>query len=273
MDQLIIHEYHLKIKGVKRKVLYQFSDVHLCPADESSTPRDRERAAARTQSWREERLQFATHHGERCDESLRIPAEEHLTNLLQAVTTDGDALVIAGDLFDFVNEAAARVYDEHFADLPVPHLFVCGNHEPKKSIPDGYAMARIKQPVQLLDLGDLIIVGFDDSDRTITPEQLAALRELLAQDKPLIVAMHVPIQVEGNEAHKRCDDYFRLNYPDAPRENLEFIDLICQHADKIAAVLTGHLHFLNTSELAPGLVQFVSSQGILGNLNRFVIGE
>lgn len=273
MDQLIIHEYHLKVKGVKRKILYQFSDLHLCLADETSTPHDRERAEARTQSWREERLQFAKGHGERCDESVQISAEEHLTNLLQAVTADGDALVIAGDLFDFVNEASARAYERYFSDLTVPHLFVCGNHEPKRDIPDGYAMARIKQPVQVMELDDLTVVGFDDSERIITPDQIDALRELVAQDKPLVIAMHVPIQVEGNEAHKRCDDYFRLNYPDAPRENLEFIELIRESADKIAAVLTGHLHFLNTSELAPDLVQYVSSQGILGNLNRFIIEE
>lgn len=273
MDQLIVHEYQLKIKGVKKKILYQFSDVHLCLADADSTPGDRERATARTQSWREERLQFAKGHGERCDEELQIPAEEHLEHLLQAVARDGDALVIAGDLFDFVNEASARAYDHYFDRYPVPHLFVCGNHEPKKEIPDGYALSRIKQPVQMLDLGDLLIVGFDDSDRIITPEQLAALKELLAQDKMLIVAMHIPIQTEDNDAHRQCSDYFRLNYPDAPKENLEFIDLIQKNANRIAAVLTGHLHFLNTCELAPGLVQYVSSQGILGNLNRYMIGE
>jgi hypothetical protein len=37
--------------------------------------------------------------------------------------------------------------------------------------------------------------------------------------------------------------------------------------------VAGHLHFLNTCELAPGFTQYVSSQGLLGNLNRYVIGE
>lgn len=273
MDQLIIHEYHLSIKGVKRTVLYHFSDVHLCLADADSTPSDRERAVTRTESWKAERLQFATHHGEPCGEELQISAEEHLAHLLQEVAKDGDALVIAGDLFDFVNEASARAYEHYFADLAIPHLFVCGNHEPKEHIPDGCALARIKQPVQTMALGGVTVVGFDDSERTITAEQLTALRELLSGGEPLIVAMHIPIQTEQNEVHLRCDDYFRLNYPGAPRENLEFIELIRQNPDKIAAVLTGHLHFLNTAELAPGLVQYVSSQGILGNLNKYIIGE
>jgi hypothetical protein len=89
----------------------------------------------------------------------------------------------------------------------------------------------------------------------------------------VVIAMHVPIQVEGNQAHARCDDYFRLNHAEAPQENLEFIDLIRKNAGKIVAVVAGHLHFLNTCELAPGLTQYVSSQGLLGNLNRYVIGE
>jgi hypothetical protein len=39
------------------------------------------------------------------------------------------------------------------------------------------------------------------------------------------------------------------------------------------AVVAGHLHFLNTCQLAPEITQYVSSQGLLGNLNRYVIGE
>ncbi len=273
MDHLIVHEYRIRIKGVKPKILYHFSDVHLCLADDLSTPEERSRAQERTSSWREERLQFARHHGEPCEKEHQLEATEHLEHLLQAVTADGDALVIAGDLFDFVNGAAARAYEKLFSDLPIPHLFVCGNHEPKRAIPDGCALAEIKRPVQLIELDDLILVGLDDSERAITQEQLDALRALLAQDKPLIVAMHIPIQTEHNHAHRACDDYFRLNYPDAPAENAAFIELIRQNPDRIAAVLTGHLHFLNTCELAPGLTQYVSSQGVLGNLNRYVIGE
>ena len=273
MEHLIVHEYRIPIKGVKQKILYHFSDVHLSLDDALSTPEERERAQQKTQSWREERMQFARHHGEACGEEHQLEATEHLEHLLAAAEADGDALVIAGDLFDYVSPANVRAFEQRFSRLSVPYVYVCGNHEPRRAIPDESAMAVIKQPVQTLDLGDMLLVGFDDSERAITDHQLDALRDLLAQDKPLILAMHIPIQIEQNPDHKACDDYFRLNHQGAPAQNLAFIELIRQNPDKIAAVLTGHLHFLNRCELAPGLTQYVSSQGVLGNLNRYVIGE
>jgi hypothetical protein len=114
---------------------------------------------------------------------------------------------------------------------------------------------------------------FENCRRVITREQINALKSALAEDKPIIVAMHIPIQAEHNEIHKTCSEYFRINYTDCPAENLEFIDLIYANTDKIAAVLTGHLHFLNVCELVPGLTQYSSSQGITGNINRLEIGE
>ena len=270
MSNLIFHEYRIPIPGVSRKVIHHFSDVHLCPADEQSPLEERNFSDEKTTGWLSLRLDFAKQFGEL--RSAPVAATTYFEELMQAAA-EGDALVVAGDIFDYVNDAALRTYAARFADLALPHVYVRGNHEPASDIADDSAMAQIKRPVQILDLGDVIIAGFDDANRAITAEQLQALRDLLAQPKPLIIAMHIPIQVQENELHRLCDDYFRLNHASAPKENLEFIDLICQNTDKIAAVLTGHLHFLNTFEIAPGLTQYVSSQGILGNINRYIIGE
>ena len=273
MSNLILHDYNIHIPGVSRKVIYHFSDVHLCLSDEASTPEECAKAAEKTQSWETGRLGFAKHHGEPCDEAHPIAATEYFEQMLQAAAADGNALVVAGDMFDYTSGANVRAYDKCFGHLPLPYMMVRGNHESINAIPDDSRMAEIKRPVQILDLGDVILVGFDDAKRVITQEQLDELASLLAQPKPLILAMHIPIQVEGNAAHQQCDDYFRLNYDGAPEENLAFIEMIRQNAGKIAAVLCGHLHFLNTCTLAPGLTQYVSSQGLLGNLNRYVIGE
>jgi len=273
MSNLILHEYKIHVPGVAPKVLYQFSDVHLCLSDELSTPQECAKAAEKTQYWVTGRLGFAKGHGEPHDEENPIAAITYFEDMMQAASADGDALIIAGDLFEHINTANIRWYEKRFASLPMPHVFVGGNHEPLTSVPDQGEMAKIKQPLQLLDLGDILIAGFHDAKRVITPEQLDALRALVAQPKPIILVMHIPIQVEGNRSHAQCDDYFRLNHAQAPEENLQFIDLIRQNAGKIVAVLAGHLHFLNTCELAPGLTQYVSSQGLLGNLNRYVIGE
>ena len=55
--------------------------------------------------------------------------------------------------------------------------------------------------------------------------------------------------------------------------NLRFIELIKANSDKIAAVLCGHLHFANDSHITDGIMQYVSTQGVTGNLNKYIIGE
>ena len=273
MSNIILHEYRIPVPGMRRRIIYQFSDVHLSFADQLSTPAERAAAAERTQFWVGGRVSFAKQHQEPHDESAPIAVTAYFEDMMQAAAKDGDALVITGDLFDQISPADIRWYENRFASLPLPHVYVGGNHEPLTSVPDQGAIARIKSPLQLLDLGDMLIAGFHNADRTITQEHLDALLALIAQPKPVVIAMHIPIQVAGNVPHANCDDYFRLNHAQAPQENEEFIDLISQNAGKIVAVLAGHLHFLNTCELTPGLTQYVSSQGLLGNLNRYVIGD
>lgn len=273
MSHIILHEYRIPVPGVSRRVIYQFSDVHLCLADELSTPEERAKSAERTQAWLGGRVGFAKHHGEPHDEASPVDVTTYFEDMMQAAASDGDALIIAGDLFDTVSGADVRWFEGRFADLPLPYVYVGGNHEPLEAIPDEGLISEIKKPLQLLDLGDVIIAGFRDAERVITAEQLDALRELIAQPKPVILALHIPIQMEGNAPHAECDDYFRLNHAEAPAENGAFIDLIRRSAGKIVAVVAGHLHFLNTCQLAPEITQYVSSQGLLGNLNRYVIGE
>ena len=273
MSKVLIHDYEIKIKGVAPKVIYQFSDVHLNLSDALSSPEEIAETNERITNWIRVREKFATRFGEPYGDSQRLAAEEHFENLLAESKKDGDALVITGDVFDHLNSAHLRFFEARFAHLGIPYVYACGNHEYVNDIPKDSALSEIARPVQELDLGDLIIMAFENSQRLITREQIDALKARLGEKKPIIVAMHVPIQAEHNDIHKGCSEYFRLNYDGCPEENLEFIDLIYKNTDKIAAVLAGHLHFLNVCELVPGLTQYVSTQGITGNINRLEIGE
>ena len=86
--------------------------------------------------------------------------------------------------------------------------------------------------------------------------------------------MHVPIMTNDNkELLTECGEYFQLNYDGADKNNFKFIEMIKNNAEKIIAVFAGHLHFKNTSQITSGVTQYVSSQGITGNLNRYEIGE
>jgi len=273
MSKVLIHDYRIHVKGVKRKIIYQFSDVHLNLADELSSDIEMQEVIKNIENWHRGRRAFAEAFNEPCGEEQSAEAYEHFENLLKKAQEDGDALIMAGDIFDYINDAHVRFFEKKFSNFTIPYVFACGNHEHADKIPDGSRLALIKQPVQVLDLGDLIIMAFDNSKRIITMEQISALKSQLELKKPIIIAMHIPIQSENNKVLKSREEYYRLNPPGCPKENLEFIDLIYAHSDKIAAIFAGHLHFLNVCELIPGLPQYVSTQGLLGNINRYTIGE
>ena len=270
---LVVHNYKIPAKSIRKKVIWHFSDVHLSVQDALSTPEEAEKARKATEGWANGRLWFANKYSEPAAEAQRKPAEELFSRLLE-LSQEGDAVVMAGDLCEYVGPANLRFLDKELDSCTIPWMAVCGNHDPAEDIPDGCLFSRIKEPVQVLDLGDLLIVGFDNAKRCITSAQNARLRELLAAGKALILAMHVPVMTEGNrELLTDCGEYFQLNHPGADKETLEFVNILRENAGQIVAVLAGHLHFGNVSEIAPGLPQYVSSQGILGNVNRYEIGE
>lgn len=272
-NNILLHEYRIRIKGVQRKTVYHFSDLHLNLADELSCEAERQAVTKNIENWHRGRKEFAKAFGEPYHDELLIEADEHFENLLSMALHDGDALVMTGDIFDYINEAHVRFFEKRFANLPMPYIFTCGNHELVSKIPNDSYMARVKAPLQVLELDDLSIIAIDNSTRAITEEQIDTFKKKLSHNKPIILAMHVPIQSENNDVLKTREEYYRLNSQDCPVENLELIDLIYENTDKIHAILAGHLHFLNVCELRPGLTQYVSSQGLLGNINRYIIGE
>ena len=266
---LQLHTFTIPFPGVTKKVIYHFSDCHLGIADATSTPEETAAAEKAAREFDDCRRWFAAHCQEPFDPTLS--AQTYFEELL-AACGDGDAVLCAGDLVESFVPATLGYVDEKTAHLPF--MTVCGNHDTPEKFPEGYALSAAKQPVQRMDLGDLLVLAFDDSKRVITPEQLTALNEALAEDKPLVILLHIPFAVPENEALLRgCGEYFRLNHDDCPAENLAFIRLITQHPHKIAAVLAGHLHFHHTCPVAGNLTQYVSSQGMCGHLNKYVIGE
>lgn len=270
---LVVHNYKIPSKGIRKKVICHFSDVHLSVQDPLSTPEEAQKARNAAEGWANRRLWFANKYKEPALEAQQQPAEEHFSRLL-TLAQEGDAVVMAGDLCEYVSHANLRFLDEKLGSCSVPWMAVCGNHDMAEEIPEGYLLSRAKEPVQVQDLGDLLMVGIDNAKRRITAQQNSRLRELLSTGKPMILAMHIPVMTEDNrELLTDCGEYFQLNHAGADSETLEFNNILRENAPQIVAVLAGHLHFGNVSEIASGLPQYVSSQGILGNINRYEIGE
>ncbi|MBR5746947.1 MAG: metallophosphoesterase [Clostridia bacterium] len=269
----MITEYKIACEGVKKKVIYHFNDSHLTEWDGESSEAERENAQKRTESWERVRADYARGYGEPYEAKQRLAPAKHFENLLTEAKK-GDALVIAGDMMDYVSPANVRFCEKALGGFAKPFVSVCGNHENAAEIPADSVLSGMREPVQTLDLGDLLIIGLDNSRRSVTAAQNEELERLLSGGKKAVVAMHVPIMCPANEARLKPNGvYFQFNYEGCPRENLDCIEIIKSHEKDVAAVLAGHLHYLNTANLTKDLFQFVASQGIVGNMNRYIIGD
>ena len=268
-DSLIIHEYKISLKGIAPKIIYHISDVHLCEWDENSTPEEKASAVDRTAEWEVTRRWFAETYNEPCEKRQEIPAAKQYANLLSA-TADGDAVVFSGDIMDYVSAASLKVMEEGLRGLNCPFVAVCGNHESAESLPDGMLLSEMKKPLQVVDLGDILLVGIDNSTRTFTDEQLKGIESLFSANKPIIITMHCPAVTDENRATlQKCGEYFLLEEP----ANSKFIELIRSEKSTVCAVLTGHLHFKLNTRISDKVMQYGASQGIAGNINKFIIGE
>ena len=272
MDTLTITRYHIPAAGVAKKTLCHFSDVHLTAYDDLSTPEEKEKALQDTQGWMDTRRFFAEKYGCPTGEAQMADSRLQFSRLI-ALANTADAAVMTGDVMNNVTPADIRATETGFAALTVPFVSVCGNHEQADKLPDGMLLSGMKQPVQVVDLGDLQLVGVDNSDRIITPEQLAEVEALLAAGKPTVIALHVPMLTPDNYAAVYgCGEYFRMNdFDGCPPENDRFRTLVS--AAPVVAVLSGHLHFQCVTEIANGVVQYGVSQGITGNVHLYTIGE
>lgn len=269
---VLIHNYKINVTGITKKVIYHFSDIHLSEYDAFSDEEEKLKAIERTHIWETRRITNAQLHDEPCSEEQQQSSYNHFLNLLSEAEK-GDALIMTGDICDYISGANIRTVNNCLNKLTVPYMYVCGNHEKTELIPEGNVVSQIKNPVQILDLGDVILFGVDNSYREVTAEQNEQLKKALSFGKPLIIAMHVPIITEGNKDKlEKGGAYVQFNREDATKEVFEFVDLIKENSDKIITVLAGHLHYINNTQITPDVMQYVSSQGILGNINRYEIG-
>lgn len=272
MNNLLIRTYEIPIKGIKKKVIYHFSDVHLTQFDELSDEEEIAEAKKKTDKWITTRREFALQYGEPCEKEQMQSALVQFEKLLKA-SEDGDLLLLAGDIMDYVNGANVRYVEKMLGEISVPYMYVPGNHERAENLPDSDIFKTVKQPIQKIENEDFVILGIDTSNHKITKEQNIQVKEILKAGKPVIILTHIPFMTEENEEILReCDKYFYLNNSDAPAENFEFFSIIKENSENLIGVFTGHLHFGNVSEISNGKMQYVSSQGITGTINKYIIG-
>ena len=223
---------------------------------------------------------YARRHAE-----SRVPFFPHSSAILAEIErhiaeNPPDITLVTGDFIDFPSAENLDALDAFLNGLCKNYLYVIGNHDwcYPCEVPDDATRGR-NHPLfasvcpnpdfQVLDLGEVLLVGVDDSTNQVTRDQIEKTKEVFGRGKPCVVFLHVPVYAPT--MLEACMSYWgqpimigmpmgKLALPtDAflvpSPETYEFVDLLKDPSSPVAAVFAGHVHFSHKDEIAPGRFQ------------------
>lgn len=267
-------ENRLVLPGVKGEHLFlHITDTHVSTVDDESTAEERELTDKQEALWAvfkenfaRGKVPFAKGNDEPYGDPQRISTIAAFEKQLAlAEELKPEALLFSGDNLDHMHSAGVRYLKRRLAAYGGKFLCVPGNHE--DPVCDGVW----GKGVRTLEFDGFRIVAVDDSQRTVSGEDLEALRKLCGEGIPMIVLCHVPVSTAycREEMHKLME-YFYIDSESEEANAREFVSLL-EKNDAVKAVLCGHVHGYHAVELAPGKLQIVGSQGMAGAVHLFTV--
>ena len=132
-----------------------------------------------------------------------IPAPDRLKAVIDAVCESpeiADGVIFTGDMLDVFTECGLNFVKSQIKRLPVPFLFTMGNHDMLFSNMTE-AETRVKflplcgksTEVQKLKVGELTIVGIDDTRNDYTDEAMSLFSDAIKDEASVILCQHVPL--------------------------------------------------------------------------------
>lgn len=170
-----------------------------------------------------------------------LPNAEALVREINALPFAPDFILHTGDVVDDRSEAAYRLAKPIFEKLNYPIYYVVGNHDEGDTM-QRVLLERTPSPGRFDYYGEihgLALAVFEtrgpvDPGGTLTPAQLAAVRDLCKPEgPPLIIAIHhqpVPLDVTWLDLQMPLDC------------GPEFLEAIAPARERLRGVFFGHVH-------------------------------
>ncbi len=272
-----VHEEELDL-GLKEEAdIFFVADTHISLCDERDSALS-EKAAARYGM-------FVSADGVHADDMFA----EQMRYVRDA---SADLLVLGGDIVDSAMYASIDFVKDELSGSGTEYIYGIGNHDFEYG--DEYFSDRAYEDYlpRLDEIGgddegfrvreydEYVIMVTDDANNQVTEAAADRLEQLCAGDKPIILFTHVPIEPmeAGSTLWNRSKEVWGA-YDDGrsrvllgqhsciPNETTSrFIELVMDEDSPIVAVLAGHIHFYDSSELRPGLIQTVTGAGFEGEM-------
>lgn len=258
----------VKIPNLTKSYTFlHLSDAHVACAAPDAPEDAKALAAKQTKAWM---------HGD-------IPPVDVFENVLAEAKDAGiDALLMAGDCIDYYSADNAAYMREHLPVCGVEVLYAFGNHEggsyteviddPKASYPALAPVMMGTPDFWVRDYGEFLVIGVDDSDQFVRPEQVEKMRGQIARGLPILLLMHIPMKTPAIEPSvmKKWGTTFMIGTDEDPDSTKEFCELV-KSAENVAAVFAGHIHYAHTGEFADGRMQYVSAPAFTGYLRKVLV--
>lgn len=263
-------QIHIELGIKKTYVLIQFSDVHVATYGPHDDQKSIIKAKNQESVWQRQRLDFAHKFNERFDSERMFSSSECLSRLIDYANHQRpDAVLLTGDIIDYYSQANYDCLKQSIESLESPYLFSCGNHEYPSALFQDVCQGNCD--LNYLEFDDFLVVSINNSARKIQPSQLFAFRKMLDHQKPIILAMHIPMMTEHNrDTFMKLESYYSMNDHDCDEVTRDFFQLVCS-SDDIKAVLCGHTHGSITSLIAPNKWQYCCSSGLIGSVHKIII--
>ncbi len=200
-----------------------------------------------------------------------------------------DGVLLGGDIIDYPSEANLAYLKEQLEKFHMPYLYTMGNHDwtyPWEYMTE-YAKTAYRplfEPYmkgncafQVQDFGEFLVVAVDNGSNQIDGEALEEYEEILEEDRPVIVMVHVPFYTQDLQEKAKTV----WNSPVVigggaqggiyPNEvSAKFMELTTAKDSPVQAVIAGHVHFYNKSyiEGEKKVLQIVGDAGAFGSAVR-----
>ena len=208
----------------------------------------------------------------------------------RAGRSNADLVILGGDIIDSATQASVEHVEEQLNSLGKPYIYLMGNHDfeygeeyfsqtayevhlPKLDSVHG------TKSYQIYEDEEVIVFAADDNNNQISDEALAAFKETVKKDKPIVLALHVPLEPQkgDKELLDRCkaewgeDEYGKSKvtigingiYPNETTN--EFLQLVYAPESNVALVLAGHVHFQYSGYLTDNVKQIIAGAAYEGN--------
>lgn len=260
-------ENRLRIPGVTREHLFMhISDTHIEVIGSDSAPEAVDKYNYQVELWKKYKEKFAVEAGEPFGEAQQILNSDALDlQMALAAELKPEALLLTGDNLDYMHPEGAAYLAKKLSEYDGRIICLPGNHE------DASCAGAWESGIHTYDFEGFRIVSVDDSRKTVSGEDLDALKALCAEGVPLIIACHVPISTPYcADEMSRVVKHFYFDEDSEDANAREFIRL-CVNEPAVKCLLCGHVHSYHSVEFAPGKPQIIGSQGMAGAVHLFTV--